>query len=211
MKVIIVDDHPLMRIGIRSILYKSKLKVDIVGEVASAAELLKLLSKKLPDIILLDIELSDRNGIDILHDLGKMYPQLPILVLSTYPEERFALRALKAGALGYVNKIAFGTELVKAVRTIVSQKKRYINEEVAEELAKQLTGESENLPHQCLSDREYEVFSLIASGKKVSDIADSLSLCVQTIHAYRRRIKDKMNMDSNAEFIRYAIEHELVV
>ncbi|HYW34103.1 MAG TPA: response regulator transcription factor [Balneolaceae bacterium] len=211
MKIIIVDDHPLMRIGIRNVLIESNLNAEIIGEVAGAAALLNLLSKKTPDIILLDIELSDRNGIDILHDLKKMYPQIPTLVLSMHLEEHFALRAFKAGASGYLNKKAYRTELIKAIRKIVQENKLYINAEVAEELARQLTDDPEILPHQQLSDREYEVLSLIANGKKVSEIADMLSLSVQTIHSYRRRIKGKMNLDSNAEIIRYALEHELVI
>lgn len=210
MKVIIVDDHPLVQEGIRSILSRSDLKVDVIGQAENAAELLTLLSKKEPDIVLLDVSLPDRNGIDVLHDLKKMYPKLPILILSMHPERRFAVRALKAGAAGYLNKAAITKELIQAISTIVKQKKRYINTEVAEELADQITGGGDQLPHEALSDREYEVLTLIVNGKKVSEIAEILSLSVQTIHTYRSRIKDKMDMNSNAELIRYAVEHHLV-
>lgn len=209
-KVIIVDDHSLIRVGIRNVLLRSDLNVEIVGEASSAAELLKLLAKKSPNIVLLDITLTDRNGIDLLHDLKGMFPELAVLVLSMHPEQHFAVRALKAGASGYLSKSAVYSELVHAVRVIVKEKKRYISTEVAEELAAEVTGETENSPHKKLSDREYQVLIFIANGKKVSDIADTLSLSVQTIHSYRTRIKDKMNMDSNAELIRYAIEHQLV-
>ena len=209
MKVIIVDDHPLVREGIRNVLLKSDLKVDIIGEASSSAELLDLLSDELPDIVLLDITLSDRNGIDCLHDLKKMYPDLSILMISMHSEKKFALRALKAGASGYLNKRAVHEELVKAIRVIVDGQKRYINAAVGEELAKEISGETENLPHKKLSDREYQVLSLIAKGKKVSEIAEMLSISVQTVHSYRTRIKDKMNMDSNAELIRYFIENNL--
>lgn len=210
MKVIIVDDHPLVRVGVRAVLQKSDLNVEIDGEASSAAELFKLLNSKLPDILLLDITLADRNGIDILHDLKKMYPNLHVLILSMHPEKHFALRALKAGASGYLNKKSVHYELVKAIRTIVQQKKRYINAEVGEELAAELSGETESLPHKKLSDREYQVLSLIAKGEKVSEIAEILSLSVQTIHSYRNRIKDKMKMSTNAELIRYAIKNQLV-
>lgn len=210
MKVILVDDHPLVQEGIKSILSRSDLKVDIIGLASSAAELLELLTKKTPDIVLLDVSLPDRNGIDILHDLKKMHPDLPVLILSMHPEKRFAIRALKAGAAGYLNKRTISKELVNAISTVVKQKKRYINAEVAEELADQISGDTEELPHELLSDREYEVLTLIVGGKKVSEIAEMLSLSVQTIHTYRSRIKDKMNMKSNAELIRYAVEHQLV-
>lgn len=210
MNIVIVDDHPLVREGIRNVLLKSDLKIEILGEASNAAELLKLLSKEVPDIVLLDITLSDRNGIDILQDLKKMYPKLAILILSMHSEKKFAIRALKAGASGYLNKTAVNEELVQAIRVIVKQKKRYINTEVGEELAAELSGEATDLPHKKLSDREYQVLVLIAKGKKVSEIADILSISVQTVHSYRSRIKDKMNMKSNAEFIRYAVEQELV-
>lgn len=210
MNIIIVDDHPLVREGIRNVLLKSSLKAKIIGEASNAAELLKLLSKKVPDIVLLDITLSDRNGIDLLHDLKKMYPQMAVLILSMHPEKSYALRALKAGSSGYLNKTAVQNELVQAIRVIVEKKKRYINTEVAEELAAELSGERSSLPHKKLSDREYQVLVLIAKGKKVSEIAENLSISVQTVHSYRSRIKDKMNMGSNAELIRYAIEHQLI-
>lgn len=209
-KVAIVDDHPLVREGIRNVLLKSNLNAQIIGEASSAAELLSLLAKKSPHIILLDITLTDRNGIDFLHDLKKMFPELAVLVLSMHPEQHYALRALKAGASGYLNKSAVHSELVRAIRVITKENKRYISAAVAQELASQLSDGPENLPHEKLSDREYQVLILITNGKKVSDIADILSLSVQTIHTYRTRIKDKMNMDSNAELIRYAIEHQLV-
>lgn len=210
MNIIIVDDHPLTREGIRNVLLKSNLKIKIAGEASNAAELLKLLSKKKPDLVLLDISLSDRNGIDLLHDLKKMYSQLPVLILSMHPEKNYALRALRAGASGYLNKTAVNNELVQAVRLIVEMNKRYISAEVGEQLAAELSGETSSWPHKKLSDREYQVLVLIAKGKKVSEIADILSISVQTVHSYRSRIKDKMNMRSNAEFIRYAIEHELI-
>lgn len=210
MNIIIVDDHPLVREGIRNVLLKSSLKIKNVVEASNAAELLHLLSDNVPDIVLLDITLADRNGIDLLHDLKKMYPQLPVLILSMHPEKNYALRALKAGAFGYLNKTAVHNELVQAVRVIVEKKKRYINTEVGEELAAEVSGETANWPHKKLSDREFQVLVLIAKGKKVSEIADILSISVQTVHSYRSRIKDKMKMGSNAELIRYAIEHQLI-
>lgn len=209
-RVMIVDDHPLVREGLNKVLTKGTIDIAVVGEASNASELLNMLSKQRPDIVILDIAMPGRSGMDVLKDIKKLYPQLPVLMLSMHPEERFAVRALKAGASGYMTKTSISDDLVSAIRVIVQQKKRYISPEVGEQLAQQIDSNNKNTPHEILSDREYEVLCMIASGKKVSTIAEELSLSVQTIHTYRARLKDKMNMKSNVELARYAIQQDLI-
>lgn len=209
-RVMIVDDHPLVREGLNKVLTKGTIDIAVVGEASNASELLNMLSKQRPDIVILDIAMPGRSGMDVLKDIKKLYPQLPVLMLSMHPEERFAVRALKAGASGYMTKTSISDDLVSAIRVIVQQKKRYISPEVGEQLAQQIDSNNKNTPHEALSDREYEVLCMIASGKKVSTIAKELSLSVQTIHTYRARLKDKMNMKSNVELARYAIQQDLI-
>ncbi|MEX0719153.1 MAG: response regulator transcription factor [Balneolaceae bacterium] len=209
-RVMIVDDHPLVREGLNKVLTKGTIDIAVVGEASNASELLNMLSKQRPDIVVLDIAMPGRSGMDVLKDIKKLYPQLPVLMLSMHPEERFAVRALKAGASGYMTKTSISDDLVSAIRVIVQQKKRYISPEVGEQLAQQIDSNNKNTPHEILSDREYEVLCMIASGKKVSTIAEELSLSVQTIHTYRARLKEKMNMKSNVELARYAIQQDLI-
>lgn len=209
-RVMIADDHPLVREGLNKVLTKGTIDIAVVGEASNASELLNMLSKQRPDIVILDIAMPGRSGMDVLKDIKKLYPQLPVLILSMHPEERFAVRALKAGASGYLTKTSISDDLVSAIRVIVQQKKRYISPEVGEQLAQQIDSNNKNTPHELLSDREYEVLCMIASGKKVSTIAKELSLSVQTIHTYRARLKEKMNMKSNVELARYAIQQDLI-
>ena len=209
-RVMIADDHPLVREGLNKVLTKGTIDIAVVGEASNASELLNMLSKQRPDIVILDIAMPGRSGMDVLKDIKKLYPQLPVLMLSMHPEERFAVRALKAGASGYMTKTSISDDLVSAIRIIVQQKKRYISPEVGEQLAQQIDSNNKNTPHEMLSDREYEVLCMIASGKKVSTIAKELSLSVQTIHTYRARLKEKMNMKSNVELARYAIQQDLI-
>lgn len=209
-RVMIADDHPLVREGLNKVLTKGTIDIAVVGEASNASELLNMLSKQSPDIVILDIAMPGRSGMDVLKDIKKFYPNLPVLMLSMHPEERFAVRALKAGASGYMTKTSISDDLVSAIRIIVQQKKRYISPEVGEQLAQQIDSNNKNTPHELLSDREYEVLCMIASGKKVSTIAKELSLSVQTIHTYRARLKEKMNMKSNVELARYAIQQDLI-
>lgn len=152
-----------------------------------------------------------KSGVDILKDIKQWYPQLPVLILSIHPEERFALRALKAGAWGYLNKSSITKELVNAVRKIASQKRKHINPAVAEQLANQIDVHGGASLHDSLSDREFQVLGMIASGKEIGEIADELSLSPNTIHTYRSRIKEKMDLKSNVEITRYAMENDLIV
>jgi two-component system, NarL family, invasion response regulator UvrY len=209
-KIIITDDHPLVREGIKKVITQGTMDINITGEASTGAELMNMLNEDLPDIVILDIAMPDKNGLDILKTIKAMYPKLPILILSMHPEDRFATRAIKAGASGYLTKSSISEDLILAIRTVVLQKKRYISPAVAEQLALQMDNSIKNHPHESLSDREYQILCMIASGKKIKEIADELSLSVQTIHTYRSRLKDKMNLKSNVEFARYAIQYNLI-
>lgn len=205
-----VDDHPLVREGIRTVLQEKAREIKVVGEASRMSELLNLLEKNVPDIVLLDISLPGRNGLDVLEKLKNMYPALPVLALSIHPEKRFALRALKTGAAGYLNKRCGSDNLIAAIETIAKQKKRYITAEVGEELANKFINDSKETPHEQLSNREYEVLILITKGKTMNKIADDLTLDIQTIYTYRKRIKKKLNFETDGQLIRYGIEHDLL-
>jgi|SRR5690625_209570 len=209
-KVMIVDDHPLVREGLKKVVSKGSMDIEVRYEASNAAEMQEMLSNELPDIVILDIAMPGRSGMDVLKDIKNLYPELPVLMLSMHPEDRFAVRAMKAGAAGYLTKTSISDELVKAIRIIVTQKKRFISPEVAEQLAMQIDSSGQKSLHETLSDREYQILCMIASGKKIGDIAKELSLSVQTIHTYRARLKDKMNMKSNVELARYAIQQDLI-
>lgn len=209
-KVIITDDHPLVREGLKKVVEQGNIDIEVVKEASTAAELLNILSRELPDIVVLDIAMPGRSGLDVLKDIKERYPKLPVLILSMHPEDRFATRAIKSGASGYLTKTGISDELVTAIRVIVTQKKRYISPSVAEQLAQQMDNSSEKPLHETLSDREYQILCMIASGKKISKIAEELSLSVQTIHTYRARLKEKMNLKTNVELTRYALENQLV-
>jgi len=207
--VFIVDDHPLLREGIKKVVKEQTDLIHVANEVSNAGDLMVALSENEPDLVILDITMPNRSGLDVLKDLKDLYPKIPVLILSMHPEDRFAIRSIKAGAWGYLNKSSIGEELVGAIETIVNEKRRYINKNVAEELARQIGTPSDQLPHHTLSDREFQVFHMVASGMKISEIAKELSLSVQTIHTYKTRLKKKMNLDSNADLTRYAIKHNL--
>lgn len=207
--VIIVDDHPLLREGVKKVVNEQSSSIHVANEFSNAGDLMMALSEEQPDLIILDITMPNRSGLDVMKDLQDLYPKIPVLILSMHPEDRFAIRAIKAGAWGYINKSSIGEELVGAIETIVNEKRRYINNNVAEEMARQIGTPSDQLPHHSLSDREFQVFHMVASGKKISDIANELSLSVQTIHTYKTRLKKKMNLSSNADLTRYAIQHNL--
>ncbi|MEX0647248.1 MAG: response regulator [Balneolaceae bacterium] len=209
-KVMITDDHQLVREGLKRIVNEDTNDIKVVQEASNSAELLNCLTKELPDIVVLDIAMPGRGGLDVLKDIKEFYPKLPVLVLSMHPEDRFAIRAIKAGASGYLTKTSISDELVKAIRIIVNQKKRYISSNVAEQLAEQMDRNFAKNKHETLSDREYQILCMIASGKKSSLIAEELSLSVQTIHTYRARLKQKMNITSVVDLTRYAIQHNLI-
>ncbi len=208
MKIVIVDDHELVREGLKKVLLKES-DLKLVGEANSAAELFKVLHENEVDLVILDITLPGRSGLDIIADIKNINPHIRVLILSMHPEERFALRALKSGASGYLSKEAAAKELVNAVKKINSGG-RYISSTLAEHLADSIDKEIDKLPHETLSNREFEIFRLIAKGKSVGQIAEELMLSVNTITSYRSRMMEKMNFSTNAEIIRYAIEHNLI-
>lgn len=207
-QVIAADDHPLLQEGIKKVLGK-EVDIELCNVVASGNEVLEALAENKADVLVLDMDMPGRSGLDLLKDISQRYPQIPILILTIHPAERFAVRALKAGAVGYLSKSNISDELAKAIRTVSQRNKRYITSEVAEQLAMQVEN-GNGASHESLSDREFEVFCLLAAGKSVGEIAGKLSLSSNTVHTYRSRVKEKMNMDSNVEMSRYAMENDLI-
>jgi len=206
--ILIADDHAIIRRGLREIL-SDEFGALSWGEAENAQGAFEQVRKRNWDLLILDISMPGRSGIDVLKDLKAVRPKLPILVLSVHPEERFARRALRAGAAGYVNKEEAPAEVVKAVRKILAGG-RYVSPAFAEKLAMDLTGDSDKPIDEILSDREFEVLHWIASGKTVSQIAEQLNLSVKTISTYRSRILEKMGMKTNAELTHYAVRNNLV-
>jgi DNA-binding NarL/FixJ family response regulator len=208
LRILIVDDHAIFRRGLKQIL-KEKLGKVVVDEAGNGGEVFEQVCKSEYNVIILDISMPGRNGIDVLKQLKSYKSDLQILILSMYPEEQFAVRALKAGAAGYLTKSSKPDELVEAVKTVKNGRK-YISLSLAMRLARYIeTGDTEAV-HEILSDREYEVMCLTASGKKVKQIAAELSLSDKTISTYRARILDKMNMDNIAQLIQYVIKNNIL-
>jgi two-component system, NarL family, invasion response regulator UvrY len=207
-RILIVDDHEVVRDGVKRILDKPPGAASF-GEASTAAEALELAREQDWDIVLLDLSLSGRDGLEVLKELKQIRPRLPVLILSMYSEELFARRALKAGAAGYIAKNSPRAKLAEAVDKVIKGG-LYISPGLAEKLVIDLREGTGRPPHETLSDREFEVLRLIASGKTVGEIADRLSLSVGTISTYRARVLDKMQMKTNAELTRYAIQNQLV-
>ena len=207
-RVLIADDHTIVREGLKQILSDT---TDIVvsDEAEDGQGVLDRVAINTYDVILLDISMPGRTGLEILKQLRSEHPEVPILILTMYPETQYAIRALRAGASGYLMKESTPDELVKAVRT-VSEGRRYVSTSLAERLAFDLAGNAGRLPHELLSDREYQVMCRIASGKTVTEIAEELSLSVKTISTYRSRLLEKMSLKNNAELTHYAIQNQLV-
>ncbi len=207
-RILIADDHHIVRRGLKQVLQEG-FPGAVIEEVADAESLVKMAITKTWDVVITDVSMPGRSGLDALHQIRESCPGMPVLVLSVHSEDTYALRVLKAGASGYINKATALDELVKAVNQVLLGKK-YITISVAEKLVKNLGSAGEGrLLHETLSDREFEVFKLIAKGKSVSDIADMLSLSVTTVSTYRSRIMVKMDFKSNADFTLYSIEHNL--
>jgi DNA-binding NarL/FixJ family response regulator len=207
-KILIADDHAIVREGLKQILSESPDLV-VVAEAGSGQEVLEKIRKNDVDLVVLDIAMPGRGGLDILKEIKTQMPRLPVLMLSMYPEEQYAIRVLKSGASGYLTKESAPAELVKAIQQI-SQGRKYISPYLAEKLAIDLEVSTDKLPHELLSDREYQVMCMIASGKTLKEIAAGLSLSIKTISTYRSRILEKMNMKTNAELTHYAIKNRLV-
>ena len=208
MRVLVCDDHPIVRRGLREILEQAGAPVT-VGEAASVAEGLALARKQPWDTVVLDITMPGRSGLELLKELKSERPNVPVLVLSVHPAEQYAVRVLRAGASGYLTKESAPEELLTAIRHIV-RGGRYISPSVGETLADDLGRPAEQLPHHGLSDREFEIMRLLASGKRASEIAERLHLSVKTVSTYRARVLQKLNLRTTAEIMRYAIKHGLV-
>ncbi len=206
--IVVADDHAVVRRGLKEILAEES-DMEIGAEASTAQELLDLVRKRPWDAVVLDISLPGRSGLEVLAELKQERPALPVLVHTMHPEDQFARRALRAGAAGYLTKDSAPTELVKALRKIVAGGK-YVGAALAETLAASMDASAVEAPHQALSDREFEVFRLLASGKTVSHVAEQLSLSVKTISTYRSRILKKMKMKNNAELMRYALQQKVV-
>ncbi|WP_243374077.1 response regulator transcription factor [Geotalea sp. SG265] len=207
-KVAICDDHAIVRKGVREILIETS-DILVVGEAGNWLELLTLLHDNEVDLVLLDISMPDRNGLDILKQLRHEYPEVRVLMLSMYPEEQYAIRALKAGASGYLTKDSALDELVKAVRR-VSGGGKYVSSALSEKLIAEFGESRDALPHELLSDREFQVLTMIASGKSSADMAHELSISVKTVSTYRSRITEKMRLKNDAEITAYALKHDIV-
>lgn len=207
-RVLITDDHSVIRNGVRQILLNEFGEIEYEEAENGIVALRKMKGTKW-DIIILDIDMPGRNGLDVLKDMKDNLINIPVLVFSLHPEEQIALRALKLGAYGYLSKDSLDEELVKAVHQILMGKK-YITPSVAEKLVLQLENPTDKAPHELLSDREYQTLLLFAKGKTVSQIAQELSLSVPTVSTYRARILEKMNMKTNAQLVNYTIKNNLV-
>jgi DNA-binding NarL/FixJ family response regulator len=209
MRILIADDHAVARKGVRQILLEEYPFCEI-EECSNAEEMIHKIMNNEWDIIISDISMPGRSGMDALRQIHASFPELPVLILSMYPEEQYALRAFKAGASGYFTKDLANDELIIAIKKVLSGKK-YITPTLAEVLIGQLGKEEPTvLPHEHLTDREFDVFKLLASGQSISKIADMLSLSTATISTYRSRILKKMNLLTNADLTRYALEKKLI-
>lgn len=208
MKILIADDHAIMREGLRHILIETP-GIEIAGEAANGREVLEMVDRTEVELVLLDISMPGMNGLEVLRILKKDHPRLPVLILSMFPEEQYAVRSLRAGASGYLTKESASEELIAAVRKVASGGK-YISLSLAEKIAFEMEDEARGLPHESLSDREYEVFRGIVAGKTSGEIAEQLALSVKTISTYRQRIFSKMKMHTNAELTRYAVLNNII-
>jgi two-component system invasion response regulator UvrY len=206
-RILIVDDHEVVRAGLMRIIEQPGI---VFGEASHGAQALKLASEESWDLVVLDLSLGVRGGLELLKELKQTRPRLPILILSMHSEDQYARRAFQAGAAGYVTKDSPPAELIKAVNRVM-EGGRYVNEATAERFAHDLEkgADRDRAPHQSLSDREFEVMRLLGSGKTVGEIADILQLSNKTVSTYRSRILEKMGMKSNAEIIHYAIRNNL--
>jgi DNA-binding NarL/FixJ family response regulator len=207
MRILLADDHAVVRHGLKQIIAEEYRRA-VFGEARNAQEALDLVWKEGWDIVVLDITMPGRSGLEVLREIKRSRPKLPVLVLSMHPENQFAVRVLKRGAAGYMTKESAPEELVGAIRKVLTGG-RYVSPSLAEKLATYVSSDAPKPPQELLSDREFQVLRLIASGKTVSEIAKELSLSVKTISTYRSRILEKMGLRNNAELMHYAIQHQL--
>jgi DNA-binding NarL/FixJ family response regulator len=208
LRILLADDHAVVRQGVKQILAEAFSQADF-GEAQNAHELLELVDSSRWDIAVLDLAMPGGNGLEALKQIKHDHPQLPVLILSMYPEDQYAVRTIKAGAAGYLNKESVPEELVQAIRKIL-RGGQYISASVADELVLNARHDDDQPLHKHLSDREYQVLCMIASGKEVKEISSELALSAKTISTYRARLLEKMNMKTNAELTYYAIQNQLV-
>ncbi len=208
-RILIADDHAIVRRGMKQLLLEQYPFAEI-GEASNVEDLIRLIvNQKKWDVVVCDMNMPGRSGLDAIMQIKEIAPGLPVLIMSMYPEDQYALRVLKSGAAGYLAKETIHDDIVKAIETVIKGK-RYITLSLAEKLAESVNNETKKALHEVLSDREFDVFKLLASGKTITEIAIQLSLSSTTVSTYRSRIMEKMKMKSNAELARYAIESRLI-
>lgn len=206
-RAIVADDHPVLRAGLVSVLHAST-DIRVVAEAGNGAEVLKAMRDVGFDVLLLDVSMPGKSGLDLMRQLRNEHPRLPILIVSSHPEDQYALRAIKAGASGYVTKMSAPADLVTAVRT-VSNGRKFITPALAELLADHVERPDDGTPHESLSDREFQTLKMIAAGHSLTEIAEVLCISVKTVSVYRSRVLEKMRMKSNVELTRYVVENGL--
>jgi len=209
MRFLLIDDHKIIREGLKQILL-IHFPSALFGEGSSAEDVMDKLTTSKYDVMICDLSMPGRSGLDVLKQVREMHPELPVLILSMHPEEHYALRALKAGAWGYLNKADGAEVLIPAIQRVL-QGRKYVSAQLAEQMADNLTSRNSGAGqlHDSLSSREFDVFKLLVEGKAISDISQQLSLSASTVSTHRARILNKMNMKSNAELVKYAMENKL--
>jgi two-component system invasion response regulator UvrY len=207
-KILIADDHSMVRMGLKKILNEES-NIEISGEAGNYREVLTSLDKKIPDILLLDISMPGYDGLEVLKEVKRLYPVIKVLMLSMHPEDRYAVRAMKAGASGYVSKESAADELVNAIRK-VSTGSKYLSKTLADKMMEYIGAELEMQPHELLSDREFQVLRMIAAGKTIAQIAEGLFISPSTVATYRVRLLEKLKLETDNELVRYALTHNLV-
>jgi DNA-binding NarL/FixJ family response regulator len=206
-KVLVADDHKIFRAGVKRLIEESP-DIEVAGEASDGFDAMAKLRREDWDVVLLDINMPNKSGLDIVRQMKQEKPKLPILILSMYPEEQYAVRALKAGAAGYLTKDSESEELIAAIHKVVKGG-RYATPALLEKLLFELDGERGAPKHHALSEREYQIFEQIIQGKSLTEIAEAMAISVKTVSTYRTRVLEKMNMENNAELIHYAIQHGL--
>jgi DNA-binding NarL/FixJ family response regulator len=207
-RLLIADDHQIVRAGLKQFI-AGEADMVVAAEASTGAEALAAAARGGIDVVLLDISMPDQSGVDVLKRLKRVHPNLPVLILSGYAEQQYALNLLRGGAAGYLNKETADTELVGAIRT-VARGQRYVSPTLAQQLAADLAGDADKPPHTQLSEREFQIFRRLAGGASVSQVAEDLHLSVKTVSTYRTRILEKMNMKANADLTYYAIKNGLI-
>ena len=206
-KVLVADDHEIVRQGLKTIISEHS-DLSIAGEAENGNQVLKIVKKTKVDVVLLDFDMPEKNGLDTLVELKALYPKLPVMILSIFPEDHYGTRFLKAGASGYLQKSSATDQLIDAIRKVFNGGK-YISSALTDKLVTGLNKDKEQFLHESLTDREFQVFRLLSTGKKLKEIADELCLSINTISTYRSRILQKMDLKNNADIVRYAINNGL--